>query len=200
MRKPHGPVRLPHQRRSREGPTPAKDGVLAATAGDEDHGTVPAASLAVLDRNQKGILDMTPVTRLRFATLPFYLLVGVGLPLASSALVRADDAPRPPNRQPPPAAFDACQQKKAGDACQVTFHEHTMDGLCHAAADDRLFCRPDHPRGPPPELKAACTDKKVGDACQATLHDHTVTGTCQQGHHDDGLICHGPHPQRPPAN
>jgi len=143
---------------------------------------------------------MTTITRPRFATLRLFLLVGLVLPLASSALVRADDAPPPPHRQPPPAAFDACQQKKAGDACQVTFREHTIDGVCQATADDRLFCRPAHPPGPPPELKAACTDKKVGDACEATLHDHTVSGTCQEGHHDAGLICHGPHPQRPEGN
>ena len=139
---------------------------------------------------------MTPITRLRFAPL----LRGLALPFVSSALVRADDAP-PPHHQPPQAAFDACQQKKAGDACQVTFHQHTIDGLCQSTPDDKLFCRPDHPPGPPPELKAACTDKKAGDACQATLGEHTIDGTCQEGHHDgDGLICHGPHPHPQQSN
>ena len=135
---------------------------------------------------------MTPITRLRFAPLLF----GLALPFVSSALVRADDAPAPPpHRQPPQAAFDACQQKKSGDACTVTFREHTISGQCQTTPDDKLFCRPEHPPGPPPELKAACADKKSGDACTATLHDHTITGTCQEGHHDAGLICHGPHPQ-----
>ena len=134
---------------------------------------------------------MTPITRLRYAPL----LLGLVLPLATSALVRADDAPPEHHRQPPQAAFDACAQKKATDTCSVTFGEHTMTGVCQANSESKLFCRPDHPPGPPPELKAACTDKKAGDACTATMHDHTITGTCQQGHHaDEGLICHGPHP------
>jgi hypothetical protein len=132
------------------------------------------------------------MSRLRFASrfAPLFapLLAVLALPLLGARLVRAED--HPPH-QPPPAAYDACQQKKSGDVCQVTFHEHTMPGTCQAMSDQRLACHPDHPPGPPPELKAACADKKAGDACQATLHDHTITGTCEQGHHEgEGLICH----------
>jgi hypothetical protein len=60
-------------------------------------------------------------------------------------------------REPPPAAFEACKDKKVEDACQVTFPGHhgqqaprTIEGKCHDTADGRLFCRPAKPPGPPP--------------------------------------------------
>jgi hypothetical protein len=82
--------------------------------------------------------------------------------LAGSA--RAQDPRRPPHdghrRQPPPAAFEACKDKKADDACQVTFQgrtengaqgtTRTIEGTCHDSHDGRLFCRPTKPPGPPP--------------------------------------------------
>jgi hypothetical protein len=63
---------------------------------------------------------------------------------------RAADCPDP-HHGPPPQAYDACSQKKTGDACQVTFHDQTVSGVCAAAPDNRLACRPDHPPGPPPD-------------------------------------------------
>jgi hypothetical protein len=61
--------------------------------------------------------------------------------------------PGPP-RPPPPAAFDACQSKAAGDACTVSFHDKTHAGTCITpppdAGDTRLFCKPnDLPPRPP---------------------------------------------------
>jgi hypothetical protein len=50
--------------------------------------------------------------------------------------------------QPPPAAFDACQGKKATDTCQVVFGERKIDGICQAHDDGQLFCRPQHHMGP----------------------------------------------------
>ncbi|HVZ85672.1 MAG TPA: hypothetical protein VHG72_01810 [Polyangia bacterium] len=74
--------------------------------------------------------------------LSFFLVAGIA---------RADDA-CPQHHGPPPEAYDACTDKKSGDTCQVTLHEHTMDGTCAAAPDNRLACRPNHPPpGPPPD-------------------------------------------------
>ena len=141
------------------------------------------------------------MTRLRLVfvigvnVLPFALALALpaGVRLASAQDQGQDHNHDRPPRQPPPAAFEACQQKKSGDVCEVTFHEHTMSGTCATAPDERLFCRPDHPPGPPPELKAACVGKQAGDVCQATLPDRTITGTCGQGRHHEGrdaaLIC-----------
>ena len=43
----------------------------------------------------------------------------------------------PGKRQPPPAAFEACQGKKAADACKVVFREHEIQGTCNAHEDGR---------------------------------------------------------------
>jgi len=91
------------------------------------------------------------------------------------------------HRKPPPAAFDACKGKKADDVCEVTFHEHKMNGKC-AASPDGLVCRPEH-MGPPAQLVAACENKKEGEACKATMGERSMEGTCQKGRHGDQLIC-----------
>jgi hypothetical protein len=76
---------------------------------------------------------------------------------ASSSTVGHAQSPtepgdRPPPHRPPPAAFDACKGKNAGDACSVTFREHTMTGTCATTPDAELACRPDRPPpGPPPD-------------------------------------------------
>lgn len=76
-------------------------------------------------------------------------LVLLSLLLVGGA-VRADDCPSA-HHGPPPEAYDACTQKKAGDGCQVTHHDHTVTGTCADAPDGRLACKPDHPPpGPPP--------------------------------------------------
>ncbi|HLK91785.1 MAG TPA: hypothetical protein VKZ18_17980 [Polyangia bacterium] len=70
----------------------------------------------------------------------------------TGARAGADDTRRPP--APPPEAFTACEQKGSGDSCQVTLHEHTIDGTCAAAPDGsgKLACRPNGPPpGPPPD-------------------------------------------------
>lgn len=52
---------------------------------------------------------------------------------------------------PPPLpqeAFTACEGKAEGEACSVTFREHTMEGTCTSGPDGgKLHCRPS---GPPP--------------------------------------------------
>jgi hypothetical protein len=47
-------------------------------------------------------------------------------------------------RELPPAAFDACQGKAAGDACTVQFGTRQVDATCAAAPDGRLACKPQH--------------------------------------------------------
>ncbi|MBW8772956.1 MAG: hypothetical protein JF590_06680, partial [Gemmatimonadetes bacterium] len=65
-----------------------------------------------------------------------------------------------PHGPPPQAAFDACAKAKAGDACSVTIHDHTLTGVCGPMPDSSaLVCRPDHPPGPPPEALEACSGK-----------------------------------------
>jgi hypothetical protein len=101
------------------------------------------------------------------------------------------DHPRHPH-PPPQAAIDACAKSKAGDACSVTFHEHTLNGKCGNVPDvTPLVCKPDHPP-PPPEALAACHDKAAGDACNFTIGDHAIAGTCKQ-HGDHPLACRPPH-------
>ena len=128
------------------------------------------------------------------------LLVGSLFVLALPfAIARADRPAGHPG--PPQAAFDACASAKAGDACSVTMHEHTIAGVCAAAPDSTaLACRPDHPPGPPPEAIAACSGHAAGDACSMTHDGHAMTGSCSLGPDGAGtLACHpagGPPPPR----
>jgi len=95
------------------------------------------------------------------------------------ALANAD---RPPPHHPPKAAFDACASARRGDACNVRFGDHSIDGTCEAFPDtSALVCRPLHPPGPPPEAVDACRSAKEGDACSFSLGDHAVSGTCARG-------------------
>jgi hypothetical protein len=72
--------------------------------------------------------------------------------LLVAGAARADDACAHPHG-PPPEAYDACKEKKAGDSCQVTLHDHTIDGTCAAPPEGTgLACRPNQlPPGPPPD-------------------------------------------------
>jgi hypothetical protein len=110
------------------------------------------------------------------------------LPLFAGLAAQAGDDGEHRHHGPPPAAFEACQGKKADDVCKVTFGDHAIDGKCAATPDARLACRPDRPMGPPPELFKACEGKHDGDACTVTLGDKTRAGTCGKGR-GDALIC-----------
>jgi hypothetical protein len=105
---------------------------------------------------------------------------------AGAALAQppGDDGHRGPPREPPPAAYDACKDKKADDACEVTFGDRTVKGTCATTPAGRLACRPQ----PPPELIKACEGKKDGDSCSVQLGDHGFTGQCHQGR-GDTLVC-----------
>ncbi|HEX7478475.1 MAG TPA: hypothetical protein VF331_11755 [Polyangiales bacterium] len=64
-------------------------------------------------------------------------------PGRASADDSGQDAPRH-HHKPPAAAYDACRNEAAGDACEVTFHERHVEGTCMADHDGALFCRPPH--------------------------------------------------------
>lgn len=49
----------------------------------------------------------------------------------------------------PPAAFDACTGKAAGDACTVQFGDKQIEAKCAAAPDGRLACHPHRGRKKP---------------------------------------------------
>lgn len=107
------------------------------------------------------------------------------------------NADHPEHHRPPQEAFDACANHKAGDACSVTFGQHTINGTCSAGPDGNgaLACKPDHPPGPPPEAIDACAKSAEGDACSVTFGDHTIAGTCAHGPGGNGpLACK---PNRP---
>jgi hypothetical protein len=60
---------------------------------------------------------------------------------------RTELACRPDHAQPhgpPPAALAACSSSKLGEACSVTFGDHTLAGTCEAgpSGDGPLACRP----------------------------------------------------------
>ena len=112
--------------------------------------------------------------------------------LAITALPFAIAQADRPHRPPPKEAFDACNNKQAGDACSVTFGDRTITGTCSKGPDGQgaLACKPDRPPGPPPEAVDACAKSKQGDACSVSLGDHTISGTCENGPDGNGpLAC-----------
>ena len=54
--------------------------------------------------------------------------------------------PAMPHRSPPPDAFEACSDKKAGDDCVIARGEWEMKGSCSALPEqedhERLVCAP----------------------------------------------------------
>jgi hypothetical protein len=114
------------------------------------------------------------------------------------AVARADRGPGDPHGPPPQAAFDACARARAGDACSMTLHDHTISGTCaQPPGASALACRPDHPPGPPPEALEACAGKAAGDACSVSHDGHAFSGTCAAGPAGSALACRpaGPPPR-----
>ena len=132
--------------------------------------------------------------RSALVTLIFPLAIGLGLGAPARAQDPGGSPPSDrPRRAPPPVAFEACKGKNADDACEVSFRERKIAGICAAAEDGPLFCRPEHPPGPPPgappgRLAEVCDGKKVGDACTITLDGTTHQGTCRSGT-SERLLC-----------
>lgn len=114
------------------------------------------------------------------------------------AVARADKggggARRPPPK-PPAEAYEACAARAAGDACQVTLGDRTIDGECRADPHDdggALVCMPERPPGPPPEAIEACSGKAAGDACEVAHDGHTLAGTCRSGPDGAGPLACAP--------
>ncbi|MDB5220404.1 MAG: hypothetical protein JWO86_8331 [Myxococcaceae bacterium] len=132
---------------------------------------------------------------------------------AQAESVAPDDAGGPGShhhRLPPPAAFEACRAKGAGDACTVDMQDREVSGKCAApppgSSQTTLACRPEGgPRhktqGPRPEIVfAACDGKAAGDACTVTFERGTVQGSCMAPRHDAGaerLLCAAAHRHGP---
>jgi hypothetical protein len=116
------------------------------------------------------------------------LLALIGPELARGDGDGGDRPPHRPHRRPPPAAFEACQQKQVGDRCEVALPDRKIAGQCAATEDGPLFCRPDHPPGPPPELFQACEGKAEGDTCSVRFDEDTREGTCRAGR-SGRLLC-----------
>lgn len=122
------------------------------------------------------------------------LVSGSALVLILPFAIAAAD--RPPPRQPPREAFEACAKLKAGDACSLTLGSRTIPGVCSTGPDGggALACKPDHPPGPPPEAVDACAKSSEGDACSVSLGDHTITGKCAKGPDGNGPLACKPEP------
>lgn len=72
---------------------------------------------------------------------------GASLAALGAVLVVGSNAHADPP-QLPQEAFTACEGKSEGDACSVTFREHTIEGTCATGPEGgKLHCRPS---GPPP--------------------------------------------------
>jgi hypothetical protein len=66
-------------------------------------------------------------------------LLAVGITLSAPGKAGAENPPPPPQE-----LFDACVEKKAGEACVAHFRALEIHGVCAMLVPDRgLFCRPD---------------------------------------------------------
>lgn len=78
---------------------------------------------------------------------PLLLLAVLGSSLSSTRAQRPEGPP-----PPPPEAIQACEDKRAGDACGFSSPHGDVSGSCFTpSADKPLACRPDEPPPPPPE-------------------------------------------------
>lgn len=80
---------------------------------------------------------------------PAFLLATLTLALVRPGVANGEDNNRPPPREPPSEAFQACQGKAEGDACTVQLPDLTLDGKCVLSHDNRVFCRPTQMPPPP---------------------------------------------------
>ena len=114
---------------------------------------------------------------------------------------------------PPPAAFDACASKGAGDTCSVKLGDRDIAGICTAppsgASDPRISCLPKDmpppgpgsdgqgpagrpPRAPPAEALTACDGKASDATCSVKVGDRSIDGSCRLPPTDSGetrLVC-----------
>lgn len=104
------------------------------------------------------------------------------------------DRPQRMRRQPPEAAYVACDDLDDGDDCQVQLSDRSIEGTCVPDRENsRLFCMPEHPPAPPAATQA-CGEKAAGDACTMSGPNGETfpEGVCVDGPH--GLHCRPPGP------
>jgi hypothetical protein len=121
---------------------------------------------------------------------------------------------------PPPSAVAACENKMAGDECQLTIrdddeddegededglqsvqHEgdddgHTVSGICRSFASGVVACVPISM--PLQRLIDACEGIEAGNACTFMHDDETVNGTCTAIDALGGLVICVPQARIPP--
>jgi hypothetical protein len=75
------------------------------------------------------------------------LLAAAVIPLSTTSDADAQGRGR---GGPPPAAYDACEDKAEGDACEFDCRRGHVEGTCQVRWDDELSCVPNDrgPRGP----------------------------------------------------
>jgi hypothetical protein len=100
----------------------------------------------------------------------------------------------PVPRGPPAELVEACTDKAAGDACEVTAPDgESHTGVCATARDGTtLVCGRQHV--PPQAAIDACSTLAAGDACTMPAHDGTgtVTGVCSLGPASTGPLACAP--------
>ena len=144
--------------------------------------------------NAKELLHMISSPNVRVFKMVFAAAAAIGAVWLLAPRDAVADGP-----PVPPEAYAACQSKKAGDACTVSFRGREMNGTCaEHPSDGKLACRPAGPPGPPPEAFDACNGKKADDACTVSFHGREMSGTCRQTP-DSRLVCAPPHPPGPPS-
>jgi hypothetical protein len=81
--------------------------------------------------------------------MPLYVRTLFVALLFGAPLAAQSGGPPPGGCHPPQEAIDACSSRAEGDACSVTFGDHTMEGTCRKGpnGDGPLACAP---KGPPP--------------------------------------------------
>ena len=117
---------------------------------------------------------------------------------------------------PPPSAVAACENKMAGDECQLTIrddddeeedgflsvqHEgdddgHAVSGICRSFASGVVACVPISM--PLQRLIDACEGIEAGNACTFMHDDETVNGTCTAIDSLGGLVICVPEARIPP--
>lgn len=115
--------------------------------------------------------------------------LGLGLLVGSVAMAQPSGPP-----EPPPEAYEACEDLAEGDSCEVTFGDHTVTGSCSThPGSNELACRPEggpgggH-HGPPPEAYDACADAELDSACVVSTPHGDLEGSCLEDREDSSLL------------
>jgi hypothetical protein len=124
--------------------------------------------------------------------IPLLSLVATLIFTSLTSYADNDEEANAKRRGPPPAAFDACVGKTAGDSAQFTSRRgKTLTGSCEELGGKdagKLVLRPDNRpnkesgerRSPPPEAYTACEGKSAGESAEfKNRRGKTLKGTCE---------------------